>query len=182
MDIYQACVTAGPSKCPLYEDNASLVKARVDRLLERLKTEPVTVYNSTGPGVNYAVVDYALAKNAIFRVLYNTHTAGALLVNALATLEEGGAEILSTFSDKTALENLIECTCPATGETHNQFQSFEVTFSIACSDRLENRQEDLNSVRGAYEEMAKTSSFAEVWISRVACSWVNLQLRHSEIF
>ena len=31
MDIYQACVQTGPSRCPIYEENASLIKARVDR-------------------------------------------------------------------------------------------------------------------------------------------------------
>ena len=170
MDIYQACVTAGPSKCSLYEDNASLVKARVDRLLERLKTEPVTFYNSTAHGANYAVADYNVVKYVIFLSLYTTHSVGHLLVDALASLEKGDAEIISVFTNTATFDHLLECTCPAAGETRNQYQGVEVSSSIACGDRLENRQEGLNTVRDAYEEMAKTSSFAEVWDPRVDCS------------
>ncbi|KAL5524558.1 hypothetical protein ACEPAF_9698 [Sanghuangporus sanghuang] len=172
MDIYQSCVNAGPSRCPIYEKSASLVQARVDRLLHRLKSEPIAFYsNSTDLAGGYEVVDYALVKIYMFLVLYNTHRSGLYLANALAALEQGDPSGFYLASPRKELEQLLQCSCPAPGENPARFQGgSEITLSIGCGDILEKRDEELDDIRRAYEEMSGVSGFADVWKIRVLCS------------
>ena len=171
MDIYQACAKAGPSRCPIYERTASLVKARVDKLLDRLKSEPVAFYNSTSTESAYDVVDYGLVKTAIFRTLYVTHNFGANLTSAIAALERGDASQFYAVADRRILDQLLQCNCPVPGEPSPPFdRGFDITAAIACGDAVEDRGEDLREVREAYEEMARMSSFADNWPMRAWCS------------
>lgn len=40
-DIYQACVHASPKECSMYEENAELIADRVEKLLAKIKAEPI---------------------------------------------------------------------------------------------------------------------------------------------
>lgn len=172
MDIYQSCVNAGPSKCPIYENTASQVQARVDRLLDKLRTEPAMFYdNSTSsPGADYEVIDYALARNAILTLLYATHVYGAQLASAFAALEQGDPSALYMFSAKRAFNSLAECNCPAPGEAPTAFHAFyETTYSVACGDGV-HREDNLDTLRKDYENMAELSSFAASWPHHIFCA------------
>lgn len=174
MDIYQSCVNAGPSRCPIYEHDATLVRARVNRLLDRLKSEPIPFYsNSSRFGSGYDLVDYALVKTFMFLALYNTHATGLFLAQALAALEQGDPSRFYQVSIRRTFDQLLQCTCPAPGETPPEFYGgSELTLAIACGDVLKNSSEDLDEIRKAYEEMARMSSFADTWAVRVLCSLV----------
>ena len=169
MDIYQACVHAGPSKSPIYEESGSLVKARVDRLLDRLKSEAVPFINSTNPG-EYDVVDYALAREVIFKSLYTTHDSGADLTKGIAALERGDPSPIYAMPVRSRVDGLFQCSCPG-GPVPPLERGFDVAAAIACGDVVEERNEDFRAVKEAYEEMARTmSSFADNWPMRVWCS------------
>jgi len=178
LDFYSACVDAGPSKCPIHENSTSLVKERIDNLLTKLKIAPVPLYETLsvhGSGrfqnAYYDVVDYTMVKQVIFAILYQTHSLGAYLANALAELERGNGEMIWAMSMKHAAEMLMTCDCPVDGESPVPPRGlFEATLSIGCGDVVEPLNESLEELREAYEEMAKTSMFADGWFIRAACS------------
>lgn len=171
MDIYQACVVAGPSKCPIHEETAFLVKARVDRLLDQVKSEPLASYDSTVPGGAYGVVDYTIVRTSMFGALYGPHVFGANLTKAFAALERGNASEFYANSAIKLYDELIRCDCSASGESPlASAGSVDVLAAISCGDAIGNRNESFESVRSAYEEMANTSSFAGNWPARALCS------------
>ncbi|EJC98014.1 alpha/beta-hydrolase [Fomitiporia mediterranea MF3/22] len=183
MDFYQACVTAGPSKCPIYENTTSLIQERIDRLLDKLQRVPLAFHDDTSSplGSDFEVISHGLVREAIFNVLYKTHSAGATLAHALAALERGNTSQIYQLSRKFLYNSYLRCDCPLKpGETPIRFQGeYETTYAISCGDAIE-RNEDLEDTRKAYEEMAKNTSFAFTWPPRVFCSaW---KLRAKEQF
>ncbi|TCD60883.1 hypothetical protein EIP91_009374 [Steccherinum ochraceum] len=166
--IYQACVDAGPVLCRIYEKTTEGIHARVQNLLTRLRTEPVSFYNATS-GV-YAVVDYSLVKQAIFRTLYTPYTDGKTLTIALAELELGNAEPIFKLSDvKDAYKSITApCDC-SPSRSGPDAERMENVMAIACGDG-EPVEGDVASLKEFYDEMAGESTFAEVWYLRVGCS------------
>ncbi|EJC98089.1 alpha/beta-hydrolase [Fomitiporia mediterranea MF3/22] len=179
--FYQSCVAAGPSKCPLYENSTSLVQARVERVLNKLKSAPIPVYGSLFDApIEFSVIDYGVVRNVILVILYNLHALGRFLAETLSDLEDGHADLLHFISVRRVFDQLMKCDCPAPGEAPAPFSGFyETTYSIACGDAVD-RDDDLESVRQAFDEMAKMSSFAPSWPHGVACAvW---ELRSKERF
>lgn len=84
--IYQACVEAGPSICPIHESSADAIDQRINAFLDKLKTQP-RFYNETSGA--YGTLDYSAAKGAIATVLYVPYDSGASLAQALALAEQG---------------------------------------------------------------------------------------------
>ncbi|KAI5122028.1 hypothetical protein M0805_008019 [Coniferiporia weirii] len=173
LDIFQSCVEAGPAKCALFENSTALVQARVDRILNGLRTQPVMVYDpSPEPyGDTYGTVDFSLAKYVVFSVLYRTHAIGAHLVDALAALERGNGSAVYALSQRRGLDALMACDCATPGEQGETAPSGgrEAGVSIACGDVV-GGHESLDELRLGYEEMAETSTFADTWLSRSRCS------------
>ncbi|KLO10632.1 hypothetical protein SCHPADRAFT_916291 [Schizopora paradoxa] len=173
LDICKACVKAGPEKCGLHEDSAELVLERINKLLDGLKSQPIPVVKKSSEHdmtPEYGLVNYETVKSVIFGVLYNTHTAGAFLFNMLAELEKGNALPWFQMSPARAFRSLLACDCPAPGHELPQFYGlFEHTLAIACGDTpLEN--ESLEDVQKVYDDIAKISTFADVWGMHVRCS------------
>jgi len=172
LDICDACAKAGPEKCGLYENSAELVLQRVDNLLDKLKTAPIPIYQeptSQNSEPEYGLVKYDLVKSLIFGTLYNTHSTGAYVINLLAELENGNALSFLPLTSGRAFRNMLSCDCPAPGHEPPPFYGGEHTLAIACGD---NTIEDptLSEVQKVYEEIAKTSTFADIWSLHVSCS------------
>ncbi|KLO05806.1 alpha/beta-hydrolase [Schizopora paradoxa] len=173
LDICSACVSAGPSRCFLYESSPELVLQRIENILEKLKLSPIPVFGLPGPpnaNSTYGIVDYAVVKTLILVMLYNTHFSGELLVNMLASLEIGMAQFWLPFTSGQSLRQLLTCDCPAPGHEPPPFDGgLERTLAIACGDNMI-EEESLSEVRSVYDDIAELSSFADVWGIHVACS------------
>ncbi len=172
LDICDACAKAGPVKCGLYEDSAELVLQRINNLLDGLKTTPIPIYQeptAQNSEPEYGLVKYDLVKSLIFGTLYNTHSTGAYVINLLAELEKGNTLPFLPLTSGRAFRNMLSCDCPAPGHEHPPFYGGEHTLAIACGD---NTIEDptLSEVQKVYEEIAKTSTFADIWSLHVSCS------------
>ena len=165
--LYQACVDAGPSVCPIYEPTAEGINTRVNALLEKLKAQPVHFYNTTSGA--YGLLDYSAAKGSIFTVLYNTHRAGAQLTHALAEAEKGIGQPLYDLSARVVKSDGLQCSCPASTPSVLFSESPENTIGIACGDAGPINS-TLEELREFCEEMAKDSTFAEIWWIHAACA------------
>lgn len=96
-DVFQSCVLAGPEKCPMYEHNAWLISERLNKLLAKIKAEPLPYLWS---GSFYRPIDYSTVKSMIFSSLYKTHGgSGKTLLSLLAALERGDEMSFSRYVD-----------------------------------------------------------------------------------
>jgi hypothetical protein len=66
---------AGPLQCAVYEKTPQAIKARVDAIWRKLKVQPIPTVIGTGPQ-DYGLVDYGLARNTIFDLLYSPFALG----------------------------------------------------------------------------------------------------------
>lgn len=164
--IYQACVDAGPSLCPIYETSTDKIGARVNSLLETLKIEPISFYNDTSG--EYGVLDYSAAKGAIFTVLYTPHQKGAQLTFAIASAEQGEGQPLFDLSNRVAKSSDLECDCSAPSSTPFA-DGIENSLAIWCGDANPSNA-TLDDMRVLYEKMAEDSQFGEFWSIYVGCS------------
>ncbi|TDL16249.1 hypothetical protein BD410DRAFT_731629, partial [Rickenella mellea] len=166
-NLYDKCVEAGPDACPLHEQTAYRVKRRVDKILDGLKTTPISFYNATLG--TYDIVDFSIAKSAIFATLYNTHRDGKKLVLALAELEKGNAQPLWEASGQGSPKDIFECECPAGSAYLPSNAGRGPQTAIACGDGKVVR-DDIFDLEEFYGELAQRSSFADVWQMRTRCA------------
>ncbi|KAI5119053.1 hypothetical protein M0805_005919 [Coniferiporia weirii] len=174
LDIYQSCVEAGPQKCALYETSAALIQARVDALLTSLRTAPIPLYDASTS--TYDTVDYALVRMLMLSTLYQTHRGGAALMDTLAALERGDGASAYARSIKYAFSRFLTCNCASESFMPNGGHS-ELLGAISCGDSVD-RDDSIEDIRMAYEEMAKMSSFAESWYPRSGCSGWKLRSKN----
>ena len=163
-DILKSCIRAGPAKCPFYEPNVSDIQARIDKLLNRLRVAPISV-QATRDGWQ-EIIDYAMLRQVLFMTLYHPHNMGARLTRALAELEQGNGSLIYAGSPRRAWNDLLTCNC----REDNSFDAFyDKSTAISCGD-AHYSPDNLDELRDAYEEMAHTSTFAEVWPERMFCA------------
>ncbi|GJE96008.1 hypothetical protein PsYK624_122010 [Phanerochaete sordida] len=98
-DIYAACVAAGPTACPIYEATPALVRARVNRLIERVAVAPVPVFNSSAAPA-FAVVDYALVVGQLLGMVGSPYDGPLEFAQAVVALEHGDGAPMYTGSTK----------------------------------------------------------------------------------
>ncbi|KAH8114404.1 TAP-like protein-domain-containing protein [Phellopilus nigrolimitatus] len=167
-NLYRACVDAGPLTCTIYENSTEKIHDRIENILQRLRVEPVTFFNETTGA--YGIVDYSVAKHAIFSTMYRTHARGRDLVSALADLEKGIGEPIYKLSSRSSYQSVLSDSsdCPTTPPTPFA-QGMENLLAIACGDGspVDDNAEELQKY---YDTMAKDSSFAECWFIRTGCS------------
>ena len=171
-DIYRSCALSSPDECAMYEDTVEGVRARVDALFDKLRTEPVGVRVDLSPVESrYHVVDYVKARGIILIALYNTHTTGKILMEALADLERGNATMLYSMPTLDLLvDQLLVCNCsPDTPGWASAI--YEVMAAIACGD-TDGSNETVADLREFYNNLAQTSSFADLWFPHALCSYV----------
>jgi len=169
-DVYQQCAAAGPVLCPLYESTADGVKSRVDKILQSLKISPVPVFNRSVAGATSGVVDYEIAKISMLLMLYRTHSRGKALLDMFAALEDEDGWPMYSASEKFMFQQWMDCKCPALPDPDARTgRVLENLLAIACGDStLEH--ETLDHLKGVYNRMAETSSFAETWWVHAMCS------------
>lgn len=168
-DIYEACARAGPNDpCPLKEDNAELIAARVNNLLAKIKEEPVPVYLSQLG--EYGIVDYAVVREQILQSLYVTHNGGGrTLMLLLAELEKGDGSLIYQRSSRRMIENLVKCNCSAPPEEQRALSGLTLTNAIACGDASETNL-TLAEARAFYDRLSEDSTFTDVWSMPIICA------------
>jgi hypothetical protein len=170
-EFYSAC--AARNECALQEDSASEVKARLDGIFANLLKNPLPVFtNESNHG--YGLVDYSMARRVVFQWLYKPYQKAPVnastLASALAALEKGDGVPMWNIR---APDPMLKCDCarePSTPSAINR----ETTLAIACGDGKP-VGDDVDTLRAFYEDMAKDSSFAEIWQLRLECASVSLR-------
>lgn len=152
---------AASSACPLREKSGDLVGSRLDSILDGLKTAPLPVRN----GSNYGIVDYPLARGLVFQGLYKPVTQYPPLFAALAEVEKGNGLPLFALSGKA--DSLWRCDC----STDAPASVGETTAAVACGDGDVVTQ-DLPQLKQHYANMARQSSFADMWVVHTYCTRV----------
>ncbi|KZT36575.1 hypothetical protein SISSUDRAFT_1049722 [Sistotremastrum suecicum HHB10207 ss-3] len=159
------------SACPLHESTPKAVETRIHSIIASLKTNPLPVVD----GDNYGVVDYKLAWNAVFRVLYSPYKAFPGLASALADIEKGDGRALYRLGKKP--ENSFECQCGDGPQP--ELQVMETTLAVACGDGEDVTGENLKDLERFYEELSEMSSFANVW-THIHAGCVGWRIRPTE--
>lgn len=167
-NLFVDCVDAGPTLCPIYEETPEAIRNRVDRLLNNLQNSPQSYYNTTDG--SFDVIDRNAAKTMIFWTLYKPHGRGYNLTYALAALEDGDAAPAVKLSGVAReLKDFLSCPCGTDGPSRDRQFLWETSTAIACGDGRP-VTDSLEELREYYDDMAKTSIFAEVWQKRIHCA------------
>lgn len=160
--IYDACVAAGPSLCALWENSTELVRTRVQRDLDALRTAPLPLYNDTAPtGVTFGVLDYATVFEALFQTVYFPYNQGTTAAALLVALEQGDGSGIYQGSTESAL-NDIGSTCVA-GDEPFVLGYIEATAPIICGDSLAGRKSSFAQYQEDYQATRELSPFAAAW-------------------
>ena len=170
----QACVTAGPHVCPLYEPSVEKVHARITNILNNLKRRPLSVRpNSTSsePGA-YGLVDYRIAKMAIFTFLYSPYGGGKPAYPALRlayALSEAGKGNGAPLLKYDAPFWPLKCECAVPGEPKNLTSlSPDPLVAIMGSDAAV-QNDTVEDLEAHFDAMFETSEFADMWPFRARC-------------
>lgn len=166
MQVYQACVDAGPSLCPLYEDTASAIDHRVKHLMAKLQHTPLPFYDAdTGA---YDTIDGGDVKKALFQTLFKPHILGKGTFAAFAELERGNARAMSQIYSRAGWVERMQCKCPAKSGVVRG--GAEIQFAVTCGEGKEVR-DGVTELRENMERMLESApSFAGLWVMRVFCS------------
>lgn len=166
LNVLQECVDIGPDVCALHEGTVEQVHARITKILDDLKANPIAVESQgdDGPLPDYGIFEYSLAKTFLFEFLYSPYDGtGPAVMSALRALEDGDAR---PFWDMVVLKiPQYKCTCPAAAPT---IQTPNAITAISCSDGLpvNDTVKDLNKV---FQDLTTQSEFGDVWNLRAAC-------------
>jgi hypothetical protein len=165
--FYQSCAEAGPDECAIYEKTADAVKARVEKLFDALKHQPIPVVTGTGPQ-DYGIIDYGMVRRTVFDFLYQPFTIGGKNTSILlAQLEKGDGSLF--WSSKIDSRNFLQCSCDE--NVHQDQTGFGAlgSFAIGCGDGYP-VNDTLPALQKWFENNRKLSSFADVWPFRVNCA------------
>ena len=149
--FFDSCFNAGPSVCAFYSPSPEAISQSLTKLYDITKTRPFPVFSPNTS--SYGVVDYRFLRDVIFDSLYTPYTKFPPLANALAELSKRNPE---------PIWNMGSSSVPGSVN--------EAALAIACNDgnlipgTLENAEL-------YYNELAKTSEWANVWAKeRTSCS------------
>jgi hypothetical protein len=164
-----ACSQVGPSKCALYESSGKKVYARLQKIFDQVKAEPIPVYIGNGT-LDYGIIDYALLRrNSLnfFAIPFAIPAEATALM--LAGLEKGNGTL---FWQNILQPSVAHCT---SGPDTNPLELYGFAAlgipAVACLD-AEPVTDTIQQLEKWYENNAKQSSWADVWPFRIACSYV----------
>ncbi|KAH8430610.1 alpha/beta hydrolase [Aspergillus melleus] len=123
--FFEYCHEAGPTKCALAGDSAEEIKARIDELIERLKTNPVPALASANRPPD--MITYTDVKNMITNALYEPMDEFETMAQLLADLLRNNGSSFADFKYQGAEE-----TCPGTVVPGDN--KYEAQASIVCTD------------------------------------------------
>lgn len=160
--VYDACVTAGPSLCAIWENNTDLVRARVERALDVMRVTPLPIYNHTDPStITFGVLDYATVYQALFHTVYFPYSQGASAVEAFVALEHGDGAALYAGSFASSLR-ITDDSC-ATSSQPFVAGFIDVTSPIVCGDSVVGRRSSFAQYQKDYKATQALSPFAAAW-------------------
>jgi hypothetical protein len=157
--FFDGCSDAGPERCAFSAPTPANVSLRFNNLLRSIQTHPVPVVTSS----SHDIVDYSLVRSAVFNALYSPYKKFQLLAKGLADLEAG---------DGAAFLELPWISRPKFGCSTVTFYDnlMDASRSILCSEG-EAVQDSLADLQAYYEQLSKSSSFADQWATiRTDCS------------
>ena len=162
--FYHGCAAAGTA-CPLYANSSSLVQRRLENILTTIKASPLPVLDETAS--SYAVVDYSMVKNDLFRALYNPFKELTQYAYVLAALEKGDGRPALAYWKK--LHEQPKCNSKPTIPA----DSLEAGIAIQCGEG-EGAGRDFDDIVQQFEELSTISMFADVWVdlTRTECACV----------
>jgi pimeloyl-ACP methyl ester carboxylesterase len=124
--FFEGCVDAGPERCGLFEPTPFEVEARMERLLAKVKAEPVPVLKDSGEPDWVTDED---ARAAIFQALYDPIQLFPVTADALAALEKGDGRSVAEMLRAPPF------TCPSSPSSPSPPNTgSEVSTAIACQD------------------------------------------------
>lgn len=174
--IMQACVDAGPGVCPLYESTPEKVHARITNILNSLKRRPLPVNTNSSSTTGYGLVDYRVARTALFWLLYSPYASGKTfypslqIAYALSEAEKGNGEPLGKYDVSRAP---FKCECPAPKEpTRSAVIALDAFYAIACSDGAVRNNDTVGDLEEHFDMMFRDTEFAGMWPFRGYCRYV----------
>ncbi|KAK4240101.1 hypothetical protein C8A03DRAFT_13574 [Achaetomium macrosporum] len=171
-ELFRYCVEAG-RKCDLYRtgDTPGDVKRRYDEVIERLETSPVTF---THPEHFYPVLLRSnFVKLLVFTILYSPVQGFPALATVLNYIYERKYELLGAlFQDAQLL-------CSIAGNPLITGMMTDAQRAIMCGDKTQPVNMTLPEISSAYEAMAATSQFADIWMElMLKCNGWNIYPPH----
>lgn len=163
--ILRACAEAGPEKCALHEPTADKIHARILRLFAKLKESPVPVFLPEHTwATRSALIDYKIAKGALFLAMYGPYGRDILgarwIATALRDLENDNGETLWRLFGR--LVERFQCECPIPGQPlPPDVTTPDAQNAIICGDGDEVR-DTVEDLKKHLEMLAETSEFADM--------------------
>jgi len=167
----------------MYLPNATAkgIRLRVKNILDKLQRTPLYAILptnfSSGTGLNYGIVDRALARRVLFTALYEPRRGMLAWFAAMVDAEHGDGRAMYDISDKQ--DPLFRCPCNSSsgdgqGEAEDEgdpmgYRSMELEDAIACSDAGE-VEADEAKLRDVQKRLRDQSEFAEFWVMNIRCS------------
>ena len=167
-NVYEACVEAGPSACPIYESTVDEVRARVNKVVDGVHLEPAVVFQGTNNST-FGTVDYSDIKTFMLEMLYQPYASALSFAKALVALEQGNADSLYDGSVYNSYAQLVY-SCAESSTASNNSQPYvagfnEIQTAIACGDQLTSGGRSIQELRQAYSELkAYSEEWASAWL------------------
>jgi hypothetical protein len=161
----------------LFAPDPAAIKSRVDALFAALKVRPIVVpvtSNATDGPLDYGLLDYGVAHRSFFNYLYNPFTNASAMATALAAAEQGDGRPFWELG----LDSEPEEECNSGAGTQN---IFETTTAIACTDG-DPVSDSLEELNAWYEQLAATSSFADVLDIHVRCAYAKFHSLSGDVY
>nr|POE65646.1 putative hydrolase [Quercus suber] len=163
--FFAYCAKAGAPKCAIARkgDNAADIRTRVELDLNTLRQRPIIGVN---PVHNTpSIVTWSQFQKAIFTVLYGPVRAFPGLAQLFQYLHTGDEE--SILLAMPQLHSLIRYEPYCNMQPASSFDSGDARFSILCIDKSRPINATVSRLQTYYEELANTSSFADVYMNVV---------------
>jgi hypothetical protein len=147
--FFDSCFNAGPSGCSFYAPSPEAISQNLTRLYDITKSRPFPVFRNAS---SYGVVDYNYLRTTVFVSLYFPYSSFPPLADALTDLAKGNAEKLWEIG-------------PNKGAPLD-----DPMIAIQCNDG-NLIPETLEDAELYYDELAKTSEWANIWARlRISCT------------
>jgi hypothetical protein len=172
--FYEKCVLAGPLLCAIYEKTPDAVQARVEKIWNNLKRQPIPTVIGTD-AQDYGLVDYGLVRHTVFEILESPFSIGGQNMSLLfASLEKGDGSLAFVGSSSYG-PGISQCSCDES--LPQDSTGFGLSnWAILCSDAATN--DTVAQLEEYFESNLNVSTFADVWPARMICAFVASSSTH----
>ncbi|KAF8583140.1 alpha/beta-hydrolase, partial [Ramaria rubella] len=166
--LFEYCSLSTEEHCPLISPSVQTpaqIRARVDGILELLRTAPMAVANATSS--QFGIITHHLVHLNLFKSLYAPLKLFPSFAQALVDLEKGDGHAMLRLFDDANQE--FQCDCTPSPGFHFAGRIKETGVAVACGDAdpVEESHEDLERF---FERAGNISEFASEWDMHVFCS------------